>query len=94
MKTLFKLIVLTTSLISNLAFAQSQSVDSFRFNCNSKKMPSQQAFAKVTGINNLAEVYDQRIGMRVNLLRECHKHKVSTLIVQFQTQNIQTIAKK
>ena len=94
MKTLFKLVVLTTSLFCSLAFAESQSVDSFRFDCNSKKMPSQQAFAKVTGINNFAEVYDQRIRLRVNLLRECHKHQTSTLIVQFRTQNIQTIAKK
>ena len=94
MKTLLKLIALTTGLFSGLAVAESQSIDSFRFDCNAKTMPSQQAFAKVAGINNLAEVYDQRIRMRVNLLRECHKHKASTLIVQFRTQSVQTIAKK
>ncbi len=94
MKTLSMLIVLVAAIFSSHAYADSQSANSFRFDCGTKKMPSQQAFARVMGIDNLAEAYDERLRVRSNLLRQCHEHKAIALIVQVKTLNIQTIAKK
>lgn len=94
MKTLSMLLVVAAALFSCSAFADNASVDSFRFDCGAKKMPSQQTFAKVMGIDNLAEAYDERTHMRVNLLRQCHEQKAGALIVQVRTQKIQTVAKQ
>ncbi|MGH8107125.1 MAG: hypothetical protein ACREO1_00200 [Arenimonas sp.] len=94
MKTLLKLIALATALFSSQIFAGSQSADTFRFDCTSKKMPSQQDFGKLMGLYNFAEIYDERLRLRSNLLHECKSHKNAILIVQVRPQKIQALAQK
>ena len=90
MKTLLKMIALATVLFSGYTFAETQSADSFRFDCGAKKMPTQQAFGKLMGLSNFAEIYDERVRMRSNLLHECKSHTNAVLIVQVRPQAIQT----
>ena len=94
MKTLLKMFALATVLFSGYTFAESRSADSFRFDCAAKKMPSQQEFGKLMGLYNFAEIYDERVRMRSNLLHECKSHTNAVLIVQVRTQKIQNLAKK
>lgn len=79
MKTTSLALILATLPLS--ALAESPQPAGITIDCAHLTMPSQQAVARLTGIDNVTQAYDARTRLLVNVQRSCKQHGGTILLV-------------